>query len=205
MRPKSHRCSPPPAFGCMHALAAKQRSSLPFASGSYCSISLQKSGSAPRPWTKAVFLILVATSQLCSVQFSGDSGSASQAQICLLSRVFMCKLAPGPGLGRSHRAAWSSGSPNTPHASARVGSQNGKDGLVLFWGVCVKMGCALFSGGLIICKSRWGQWPFGWGMCRKGFVSDDLCHPRIQSALDLSKQAPTKLVVPGNFHSLQQC
>lgn len=133
-----------------HAHTCCQEEVIRAIAGDSCSVSLQKLGSAPRPWTKAIFLILV---------------------------VFMCKQAPGPGLGRSHRAAWSLGSPDTIHASAWAGSQNGEDGLVSFWGVGVKKGCAVFSGALVICKPRRGQQPFGCGTYLKGFVSDDLSHP----------------------------
>jgi len=117
------------------------------ASGSYCCVSLQKSGSALRPQTKAIFLILVVTSAAMFSAVQGTLGlSLSGSDLPALHTVHLQASA--------WSGAWSLGSPNMLHASAWVRSKNGKDGLVSFWGVCVKTGCALFSGVLIICKSR---------------------------------------------------
>lgn len=144
-RHKSCRCSPPPDCGCVHTLAAKKRSSEPWqvtAAPSPCRSQGVPQGHEQKP----SFSFWLQPLQRCLVH--------PQAQVCLFSAVLVRKQEPAPGLGRSHRAAWSLGSLDMIHAAGWVGSKNDEDGLVSFWGVCVKMGCALFLGVLIISKPR---------------------------------------------------
>lgn len=113
VRHKSRRCSPPPTFGCTRTLAAKKKSSDP-SHASPAAPSPCRSQAVPQGHEqKLPFSFWLRPLQLCPARFRGLSGSASQDQICLLSTAFMCKRAPGPGLGKSHRAAWGLGSPNT--------------------------------------------------------------------------------------------
>ena len=80
-------------------------------------------------------LVMSSAAMLSAVQGSLRL-SLSGSNLPGLHSVYV-KGTPGPGLGRSHSAAWSLRSPNTLHASGWVGSKNGKDGLVSFWSVCV--------------------------------------------------------------------
>lgn len=65
-----------------------------------------------------------------------------------------------------------------------------QNGAVSSWAVCVEVGCALFSGLLILCQAGGAQWPFAEGMCRRA-LCDGFSQPWVRAALSLNKQTTT--------------
>lgn len=143
------------------------------------SIPPQEPGRAPRAGIKSVFLLLAVTSELSELP---------QAQPRLLSAVLLYNQG---GLGGS-AAVWGA------QTLVLVGSQNYPAGPASFWGVCARMGCALFSGG----DGLPGQESRSQGMCLEGFVPKDLSHPWIQLWIPQSQRCLGIFLSPSSVRAL---
>lgn len=188
MRQKSSRCFFPPASACLHTPDAKQRTAEPLHTAPGL---LARAGECPGPWAEPCFSLGL---QLCQAQCLKFSFS---------SAAFLCEQLGDLGLrGAAEQPGVQAAQPTV--LLHGLGPKWAIIGPNSSWGVCVEVSCALFSGLLILCQARGGQWPFTEEMCLQGFVW--WLQPSLGRGSFESKQTGNReLAVPGNFCSLTLC
>lgn len=122
-----------------------------------------------------------------SIILTGAAGLPGSVPQILLFLCSICVWAGGnSGAQRSCRAARGSRSPT----QLRFCIGWVQNSAVSSWAVCVEVGCALFSGLLILCQAGGAQRPFAGGMCRRA-LCDGFSQPWVRAALSLNKQTTT--------------